>query len=156
MGSCFFAESPISPVGLLWINLIMDTFAALALATEPPLPSIIKGRPNEGGTQILSNHVWRQILGISILNMFIMTIIIFFGSMIANLDFRNTTPLAYDEPDHFNIKLARKDQTPEGLLYLESLDKRTLFSYIFNTFVFLQLFNEINCRKVGAKEFNVF
>ena len=88
--------------------------------------------------------------------MFIMTIIIFFGSMIANLDFRNTTPLAYDEPDHFNIKLARKDQTPEGLLYLESLDKRTLFSYIFNTFVFLQLFNEINCRKVGAKEFNVF
>jgi len=39
---------------------------------------------------------------------------------------------------------------------LGSLDKRRLFTYIFNTFVFLQLFNEINCRKVGAKEFNVF
>jgi len=30
------------------------------------------------------------------------------------------------------------------------------FTYIFNTFVFLQLFNEINCRKVGRKDFNVF
>lgn len=59
IGACFFAETPISPVGLLWINLIMDTFAALALATEPPLKSVIKGNPNEGGATILSNWVWR-------------------------------------------------------------------------------------------------
>jgi len=43
IGVCFFTESPLSAVQLLWINLIMDTFAAFALATEPPLPSVIKG-----------------------------------------------------------------------------------------------------------------
>lgn len=109
VGCCFFAESPITAVGLLWINLIMDTFAALALSTEPPLPSIIQGRPmilskpkvdneidhEDKGDKILSDHVWRQILGISILNMVIMTILIFFGSLIADLQFNNEDALAW-------------------------------------------------------------
>lgn len=85
-----------------------------------------------------------------------MTVMVFFGSMIADLHFTNATPLAFDEPDHFNSKLAYADQDAAGAMYLESLDKRRLFSYIFNTFVFLQLTNEINCRKVGPSEFNVF
>jgi len=94
VGCCFFAESPISAVGLLWINLIMDTFAAVALSTEPPLRSIIQSRPAEGGAKILAPHVWRQILGISILNMVIMTILIFFGGLIADLKFNNEDALA--------------------------------------------------------------
>jgi Ca2+ transporting ATPase len=161
VGCCFFAESPISAVGLLWINLIMDTFAALALSTEPPLRSIIQGRPNEGGAKILADHVWRQILGISILNMVIMTILIFFGSLIADLQFTNEDALAWSDqgrPHCYNDKLPPHDikQCRPALAYFASLDKRRLFTYIFNTFVFLQLFNEINCRKIGAREFNVF
>ena len=162
VGCCFFAESPISAVGLLWINLIMDTFAALALSTEPPLRSIIQGRPNEGGAKILADHVWRQILGISILNMVIMTILIFFGSLIADLEFTNEDALAWSQTDTiptcYDKSLGKHDkaQCLQARAYFGSLDKRTLFTYIFNTFVFLQLFNEINCRKVGAREFNVF
>jgi len=41
IGSCILSESPFSAVQLLWINLIMDTFAAFALATEPPHKSVI-------------------------------------------------------------------------------------------------------------------
>lgn len=163
VGCCFFAESPISAVGLLWINLIMDTFAALALSTEPPLPSIIQGRPNEDGAKILADHVWRQILGISILNSVIMTILIFFGSLIAGLQFTNEDALAWSQtgtpPDCYtpaNGGPHDPRQCKQALAYFGSLDKRRLFTYIFNTFVFLQLFNEINCRKVGAREFNVF
>jgi len=44
-GSIWLVESPLSAVQLLWINLIMDTFAAFALSTEPPLPSVIQGPP---------------------------------------------------------------------------------------------------------------
>lgn len=44
-GSIWLVESPISAAKLLWINLIMDTFAAFALSTEPPLPSVIQGPP---------------------------------------------------------------------------------------------------------------
>lgn len=140
----------------------MDTFAALALSTEPPLPSIIQGRPNEGGAKILADHVWRQILGISILNMVIMTILIFFGSLIADLDFTNEDALAWSQtgtpPACYDSKFGHHDkanQCAAALAYFGSNDKRILFTYIFNTFVFLQLFNEINCRKVGAREFNV-
>lgn len=35
-GALIFEDAPLTPVQMLWVNLIMDTFAALALATEPP------------------------------------------------------------------------------------------------------------------------
>jgi len=38
-------ESPFSAVQLLWLNLVMDTLAAFALGTEPPLPNIAEGKP---------------------------------------------------------------------------------------------------------------
>jgi len=46
IGILKLAESPMSAVQLLWVNLLMDTFAAFALATEPPLPAVIKDRPH--------------------------------------------------------------------------------------------------------------
>lgn len=58
IGSIYFVESPLSGVQLLWINLIMDTFAALALATEPPLPTVIKGDPSQSHA-ILDPTIWR-------------------------------------------------------------------------------------------------
>jgi Ca2+ transporting ATPase len=36
LGAVLIKESPLTPVQMLWVNLIMDTLAALALATEPP------------------------------------------------------------------------------------------------------------------------
>ena len=46
LGVCWLSESPMSAPQLLWVNLLMDTFAAFALATEPPLPAVIKGKPH--------------------------------------------------------------------------------------------------------------
>lgn len=40
-GACLFGEEPLTAVQLLWVNLIMDTFAALALATEPPSETVL-------------------------------------------------------------------------------------------------------------------
>jgi len=63
-GICVLGTSPLSAVQLLWINLIMDTFAAIALATEPPRRSSIEGGKEGGGpisedAAILSPAVWR-------------------------------------------------------------------------------------------------
>jgi len=45
LGGILLGESPLNAIQMLWVNLIMDTFAALALATEPPKEEIIKGKP---------------------------------------------------------------------------------------------------------------
>jgi len=52
-------ESPFSAVQLLWINMIMDTFAAFALATESPNPSVLQGKPWKPDSKILTGAVWR-------------------------------------------------------------------------------------------------
>jgi len=52
-------EVPLGTVQLLWINLIMDTFAALALATERPHPSIIRTPPVKKGDLIMTRIMWR-------------------------------------------------------------------------------------------------
>lgn len=51
----------------------MDTFAAIALSTEPPVNSVCEGLPFKGNAAVLSASVWRQILGISVWNVIIMT-----------------------------------------------------------------------------------
>jgi magnesium-transporting ATPase (P-type) len=45
IGAIGNGESPLTPVQLLWVNLIMDTFAALALATEAPTEELLKRKP---------------------------------------------------------------------------------------------------------------
>jgi len=140
IGGAIFGESPLSAVQLLWINLIMDTFAAIALSTEPPLASVLQGVPFKSNAPLLSETVWRQIIGVSVWNTIVMVFLILFGSLIGGLDYKYSTPT----------------EITSGPLADEAMQKRQHFTYIFNTFIFLQLFNEINCRKVGRRDFNVF
>ena len=59
IGSITVGHSPISIVQLLWTNLIMDTLAALSLATEPPHPRILKTRPTKIDDNIFLPAMWR-------------------------------------------------------------------------------------------------
>ena len=60
-------ESVLSAVQLLWVNLIMDTMAALALATEPPTPALLNRPPHSKADPLISFHMWRMIIGQAIL-----------------------------------------------------------------------------------------
>jgi magnesium-transporting ATPase (P-type) len=108
-----------SVVQLLWINMIMDLMAALALAAEPPSPSTILNPPVRKGDNIITQVMWRQILGMTAYIVGMMVLMFF---------------------------------TIESIL--ETQGKR--LTLLFNTFIYLNLFNEINCRKVSADGFNVF
>jgi P-type Ca2+ transporter type 2C len=54
-------QIPLTAVQLLWINLIMDTFGALALATEAPNPDIMKEKPRSPNAFIISKEMTKQI-----------------------------------------------------------------------------------------------
>lgn len=62
-GAIIFADPPLTAVQMLWVNLIMDTFAALALATEPPSDALLERKPVSKFEKIVNPVMWRNIVG---------------------------------------------------------------------------------------------
>ena len=54
--------TPLKPVQLLWVNLIMDTLGALALATELPTADMLLRKPYGRNDNLISGQMWRNIL----------------------------------------------------------------------------------------------
>jgi magnesium-transporting ATPase (P-type) len=63
LGGVVVSDPPLTAVQMLWVNLIMDTFAALALATEPPHESILRDQPYSRKEMIVTPVMWRNIVG---------------------------------------------------------------------------------------------
>ncbi len=67
LGSIFGRELPLTVTQMLWVNLIMDTFAALALASLPPSREVMKDRPRPKDEFIITKSMARMIIGIGTL-----------------------------------------------------------------------------------------
>ena len=117
-------ESVLTAVQLLWINIIMDTFAALALATDPASESLLDRKPDTRGTRLFTVDMIKMILGQSIYQIIIILIFHFLGHTILGID-----------------------RSEHGDLVVTTL--------VFNTFVFAQIFNSIDCRRLDNR-FNIF
>ena len=72
-------SSVLTAVQLLWINLIMDTMAALALATDPPTPSILDRKPDPKSAPLITITMWKMIFGEAIYQLAI-TLLLYFGA----------------------------------------------------------------------------
>ncbi|KAH8425952.1 putative P-type calcium ATPase [Aspergillus melleus] len=108
-------ESVLTAVQLLWVNLIMDTFAALALATDPPAPTVLNRKPEPKSSPLISLTMWKMIIGQSIYQLAVT-----FALNFAHL---------YDGREHQTV--------------------------VFNTFVWMQIFNQWNSRRLDNR-FNIF
>ncbi|XP_008220322.1 PREDICTED: calcium-transporting ATPase 1, chloroplastic [Prunus mume] len=64
--ACLTGNTPLTAVQLLWVNMIMDTLGALALATEPPNDDLMKRTPVGRKGNFITNVMWRNILGQSL------------------------------------------------------------------------------------------
>ena len=62
-GSFMGMQSPLTVTQMLWVNLIMDTFAAMALASLPPSESVMDDKPRSRSAFIISRSMWRWIIG---------------------------------------------------------------------------------------------
>lgn len=71
--------SVLTAVQLLWVNLIMDTLAALALATDPPQDSCLDRKPEPRGSSIISITMWKMIIGQAIYQL-VVTFILYYAA----------------------------------------------------------------------------
>jgi Ca2+-transporting ATPase len=122
--------TPLKAVQLLWVNLIMDTMAALALGTELPTDSLLDRAPYEPMASLCSPIMWRNIFWQSALQLGALLLILYSPNTLFGPTVHASMPPIIDKSVHH-------------------------YTLIFNSFVFLQVFNEINSRKVNG-ELNVF
>ncbi|KAL5116469.1 plasma membrane calcium [Pleosporales sp. CAS-2024a] len=116
-------ESVLTAVQLLWVNLIMDTFAALALATDPPTRTLLDRKPDPKSAPLITLTMWKMIIGQAIYQLTVTFILYFGGKSI----------LSYHSPrEHAQLP-----------------------ALVFNTFVWMQIFNALNNRRLDNR-FNVF
>ena len=117
-------SSVLSAVQLLWINIIMDTFAALALATDPASEALLDRKPEKKNAPLFSVDMYKMILMQSVYQITIILIFHFLGLQILGLE-----------------------STTHNTGVVQTL--------VFNTFVFAQVFNSVNCRRLDNK-LNIF
>eukprot|EP00164_Ancoracysta_twista_P000047 GFYU01000064.1.p1 GENE.GFYU01000064.1~~GFYU01000064.1.p1 ORF type:complete len:946 (-),score=362.31 GFYU01000064.1:351-3188(-) len=113
--------TPLTAVQLLWVNLIMDTMAALALATEPPSMELLKRAPYGRHDALISARMWRNVLFQAAFQLVVQYFVLVQG------------------PDYFGV-VAKS---------------RLHYTIAFNAFVFCQVFNNFNSRRL-YDEHNIF
>ena len=59
--ACIGNETPLTPIQMLWVNLIMDSLGSLALATEPPYEELLKRAPTKRNESIINGRMWKHI-----------------------------------------------------------------------------------------------
>ncbi|XP_014873286.1 plasma membrane calcium-transporting ATPase 1-like isoform X4 [Poecilia latipinna] len=128
-GACITQDSPLKAVQMLWVNLIMDTLASLALATEPPTESLLLRKPYGRDKPLISRTMMKNILGHAVFQLIIIFTLLFAGEKLFDIDSGRNAPLHSPPSEHYTI--------------------------VFNVFVMMQLFNEINARKIHGER-NVF
>ncbi len=124
-------ESALSAVQLLWVNIIMDTFAALALATDPASPALLDRKPDRKTAPLFSVDMYKQIIGQATYQIIFTLIFHFAGNAIFNY-----------QPDPTNDSVQMHNTS-------------VLNTLVFNAFVFANIFNSVNCRRIDNK-LNVF
>jgi len=79
VGACAIDDSPLKAVQMLWVNLIMDTLASLALATELPTEELLRRRPYGRNKPLVSRTMMKNILGQSVYQLVIVFTLVFYG-----------------------------------------------------------------------------
>jgi len=125
VGGFTYQVSPLAAIHLLWVNLLMDSLASLALASEPPTEKLLQRPPVNRSKNIITKRMSVNILGQFSYQIVIMMVLLFIG------------------PSFFNIL--------PGNIVEENGKISEHYTIMFNSYVWMQLFNEINCRNLDGE-----
>jgi len=149
IGAVVYQKSPLGAIQMLWVNLIMDSLGSLALATEPPVDSLLERKPYGKSKSMLSTEMCFNLFGQSVYQLTVVLYIMFMGEYLffhedaldkAYLNGHNSTGGYHDY-----IKIGR----------IAECEYTQHYTCLFNTFVMMTLFNQIAARKL-LNEFNLF
>ena len=73
--ACIGNETPLTPIQMLWVNLIMDSLGSLALATEPPYEQLLQREPTKRKESIINGKMWKHISLQSLVQIIILLIL---------------------------------------------------------------------------------
>ena len=74
--ACIGNETPLTPIQMLWVNLIMDSLGSLSLATEPPYEELLQREPTKRKESIINGKMWKHIIIQAIIE-FILLLLLF-------------------------------------------------------------------------------
>ena len=72
--ACIGNETPLTPIQMLWVNLIMDSLGSLALATEPPYEELLMREPTRRNESMINGRMWKHIVIQSLVQIIILII----------------------------------------------------------------------------------
>ena len=122
-------ESPLTVTQMLWVNLILDTFAAMALASLPPSPQVMNAPPRDRSAFIITSHMKRRIISTGGLFFLLMMALLYL--------FRHADVESLLQPWHLDFSSSGHISPYE-------------LSLFFTLFVMLQFWNLFNARAFGT------
>ena len=133
LGAFLGTESPLTVTQMLWVNLIMDTFAALALASLPPDACVMKEKPRSRTDYIISKEMSRRIFSVGLL-----FVVVLFGFVQYFKHFDVTSLADFRLADYFASYFNFSHENA----HLSSYE----LSLFFTIFVFMQFWNIFNAK----------
>ncbi|WMV47823.1 hypothetical protein MTR67_041208, partial [Solanum verrucosum] len=139
VASVSYGEEPLTSVQLLWVNLIMDTLGALALATEKPTEEVMKKKPVGRTAPLITNIMWRNLMAQASYQIAVLLTLLYKGESIFGVNksvndtlFFNTFVLC-QVFNEFNARNLEKKNVFEGI------QKNKLFMAIIGLILVLQV-----------------
>jgi P-type Ca2+ transporter type 2B len=163
IGAILLKESPLQAIQLLWVNMIMDSLASLALATELPKPELLQRPPQIKDDFVVSRKMTKHILYMSLYQMVVLFIFLFGGEYMIpepneTLRYNALRPLVGYDLDMENTYVfpGRLYHINGDPLYYAVIDGDLIkgdssrhMTFIFNLFIWLQIVNMIASRKIN-------
>ena len=147
LGGLTLGAAPFNVIQMLWMNMVMDTLAAIALATEPPNPEDLNQQRIKKHDRVVLNVMWRTILGQCLYQILVLTILLYAGPAMFGITYNMVNAPYY---------AITSSSSSNSDFYNVATNRLIHYSFMFQTFMFMNIFNTFNCRKLQPKEFNIF
>ena len=152
VGAITIQQSPLTAVQMLWVNMIMDSLASLALATEEPTDDVLDRDPQDPDEFIVTPLMFKHIFGQALCQLALLFAFTFDGENMFREFEMDDSKVCHNPNNHDFVCSGRLYDFASGDDYekvLYTYGPSRHFTYVFNIFIWFQMTNEINSRRIN-------